>query len=163
MLFLVGAGFAMNQGMVESGLAAEIVDKFEKMKHWPIEATIAVIVVTAGILSQIFVSIAAVKTIMSFLLPLSTKFHVHPLRMCFPAALVASGAYLLPVSGASLALVTARGNIAPTKVLLIGLPPWIFAMIVTYIHSFWYRVVFHDYDLYPKGIRTILDAKNCTD
>lgn len=153
LVYLVGAGMAMNQGMKKSGLAKQICNTLENMKHWPYEAQIFIVILVSGLLSQVFVSIAATNTILSFLLPLSTKLTVHPLRFCLPVSLVATGAYLLPVSGASLGMVTALGNIRPQSVLLVGLFPWMLTIIFTYIHAIaWMRVVYPNHIYYPAGL-----------
>lgn len=166
LIFLVGAGYAMNHGMIKSGLAKIIDKRLNKLKDWPYEASVLIIIIGSAVLSQVFVSIAAINTIMSFLLPMTTKFTVHPLRLCLPASIVACGAYLLPVSGSSLGMVTALGNIKPGSIFIIGLLPWCMNMLFTYILAVaWMRVIFPEYDHYPDGLKANLTAydENITD
>lgn len=149
----------MNIGMKKSGLAKQIADIMANMKDWHYEAQILIIIVVSALMSQVFVSIAAVNTILSFLLPLTLKLKVHPLRLCLPSCLVAMGAYLLPVSGSSLALVTTIGNIKPSTVARVGLFPWTINLLFVYFHAIgWMRVVYYDYDLFPTGLEPNMEG-----
>lgn len=154
LIYLIGAGTALNEGMKTSGLDKQLSGMLSHIKSWPYEAQIIIIIMISAVMSQAFVSIVALNTLLTFLLPLSTKLTVHPLRICLPAGLVATGAYLLPVSGASIGMVTALGNIKSQDVLLFGLCPWLLTMFSVYIHSIsWMRVVYSDYVNYPPGLK----------
>lgn len=154
LIFLMGSGVAMNLGMKKSGLAEDICQVFECMKHWPYEAQILVIIFLTALLTQVFISNSSVGTMMSVLMPLSEKIDVHPFRLCLPSALTSAGAYLLPVSGASLGMVAALGRIKPQRISLVGLFPWALNIFYVYIHAIgWMRVVFPNYIHFPPGLR----------
>lgn len=158
LILLIGAGMAINHGMKKSGLAQQICDVFKSMENWPFEAQILVVIILTALFSQAFVSAAAVPTNMSILMPLAQNLDVHPLRLCLPSTLVASGAYLLPVSGSSLSMVSSLIRIKPQKLFVIGLFPWALNICYVYIHAIsWIRVIYPHYIRYPPGLKTNME------
>lgn len=154
LVFLIGSGFAINHGMLKSGLADLIINKLYNMRDWPYEATVVIVIFGTAVLTQILVSVACVTTVMAFLLPLSALFNMHPLRLCIPANVIATSAYLLPVSGATLAMVTALARIKPRDIFAMGCFPLSLSMLLAYIQAVgWIPIVYPELLHFPYGIK----------
>ncbi|MED6219498.1 hypothetical protein PIB30_036278 [Stylosanthes scabra] len=123
LILLLGAGFAIADGVQSSGLADVLSRALDFLEKTPYLAIVPVVTLISSIITEFIASNDATATL---LLPLmyhmARTMHVHPLILMVPGALATEFAFLLPTSTPSNVVGFATGHIDIIDMLKVGLP-----------------------------------------
>lgn len=143
-LLLIGAGFALAGGFRESGLdqalGRALGPLIEGRPAWQIVPVIVALVVFA---SEITSNTAIAVVLLPVLGSAAVAAGISPLLTMMPAAIAASGGFMLPVATPPNAIVFATGRVPPTTMARVGF--WmnllVIAIIVVVFFAFGTRVL----------------------
>ncbi|KAL1334520.1 tonoplast dicarboxylate transporter [Arachis ipaensis] len=123
LILLLGAGFAIADGVQSSGLADVLSRALDFLENTPYLAIVPAVTLISSIITEFIASNDATATL---LLPLmyhvARTMHVHPLILMVPGALATEFAFLLPTSTPSNVVGFATGHIDIIDMLKVGLP-----------------------------------------
>ncbi|GLU20567.1 hypothetical protein SLE2022_367580 [Rubroshorea leprosula] len=122
-ILLLGAGFAIADGVRTSGLAdvlSEAIDFLEQVPYLAIAP--AVCVISATITEFITSNNATTTLLIPLLIQIAQTMHVHPLFLMVPGAIGAQFAFLLPTATPSNTVGFATGHIEMLDMIKTGLP-----------------------------------------
>jgi len=108
-VFLFGGGFALAAGMEQSGLAAWFGQGLANLAGTPVWVIFPAACLLAVLLTEMTSNVATVLMIAPVLAEAAVEFGVHPYLLLFPATLMASFAFMLPVATPPNAVVFSSG------------------------------------------------------
>ncbi len=120
-LVLLGGGFSLAAAIRATGLAAWIGDQTAIIGVLPTLAVVAVSVLIVVYLTEINSNTATTATFVPILAAVAISLGENPLLLCFPAALAASAAFMLPVATAPNATVFASGHVPIASMVRAGM------------------------------------------
>jgi sodium-dependent dicarboxylate transporter 2/3/5 len=131
-LLLIGAGFALAGGIKESGLDRALGQALgpliEGRPAWQIVPVVVALIVFA---SEITSNTAIAVVLLPILGSAAVAAGISPLLTMMPAAIAASGGFMLPVSTPPNAIVFATGRVPPTAMARIGF--WMDLLVIAII------------------------------
>ena len=123
LILLLGAGFALADGVQSSGLAdvlSRALDFLEDAPYWAIAPAVSLI---SSIITEFITSNDATATlIVPLLYHIARTMHVHPLLLMVPGAIATEFAFWLPTSTPSNVVGFATGHIEIQDMLKVGVP-----------------------------------------
>ncbi|XP_057754732.1 tonoplast dicarboxylate transporter-like [Arachis stenosperma] len=123
LILLLGAGFALADGVQSSGLAdvfSRAIDFLEDAPFWAIAPAVSLI---SSIITEFITSNDATATlIVPLLYHIARTMHVHPLLLMVPGAIATEFAFWLPTSTPSNVVGFATGHIEIKDMLKLGVP-----------------------------------------
>ncbi|KAK4259109.1 hypothetical protein QN277_005476 [Acacia crassicarpa] len=123
LILLLGAGFALADGVQSSGLADVLSGMLSFLENAPYWAIAPLVSLTSSIVTEFITSNDATATLLIPLLyHIARTMHVHPLLMMVPGAMATEFAYWLPTSTPSNIVGFATGYIDIPDMLKIGIP-----------------------------------------
>ncbi|MCD7455872.1 hypothetical protein HAX54_029974 [Datura stramonium] len=122
-ILLLGAGFAIADGVRSSGLADVLSRALNFLENAPYLAIAPVVCLISGTLTEVITSNNATTTIMiPLLIEIAKTMHVHPLLLMIPGAIGAQFAFLLPTATPSNVVGFTTGHIEIKDMIQTGLP-----------------------------------------
>lgn len=122
-ILLLGAGFAIADGVRSSGLADVLSRALNFLENAPYLAIAPAVCLISGILTEFITSNNATTTIMiPLLIEIAKTMHIHPLLLMIPGAIGAQFAFLLPTSTPSNVVGFTTGHIHIKDMIKTGLP-----------------------------------------
>nr|AYM26550.1 tonoplast dicarboxylate transporter [Leucaena leucocephala] len=123
LILLLGAGFALADGVQSSGLADVLSGALNFLESAPFWAIAPLVSLTSSIITEFITSNDATATLLiPLLFHIARTMHVHPLLMMVPGAMATEFAYWLPTSTPSNVVGFATGYIEIQDMLKIGVP-----------------------------------------
>ncbi|KAK4369705.1 hypothetical protein RND71_009180 [Anisodus tanguticus] len=122
-ILLLGAGFAIADGVRSSGLADVLSRALDFLENAPYLAIAPAVCLISGTLTEFITSNNATATIMvPLLIEIAKNMRIHPLLLMIPGAIGAQFAFLLPTSTPSNVVGFATGHIDIRDMIQTGLP-----------------------------------------
>ncbi|XP_010270140.1 PREDICTED: tonoplast dicarboxylate transporter-like [Nelumbo nucifera] len=121
-ILLLGAGFAIANGVRTSGLADVLSAGLDFLEHAPYLAIAPAVRIISGIITEFTSNNATTTLLLPLLIQLADTMHVHPLLLMVPGAIGAQFAFLLPTSTPSNIVGFTTGHIDITDMIKTGLP-----------------------------------------
>ena len=131
-LVLFGGGLSLAAAIGRTGLGDWLGGQMESIAHWPLVLLVATIVALVILLTELTSNTATAATFLPVLGALALAIGQDPLVLAVPAALAASGAFMLPVATPPNAIVYGSGAIEITDMVRAGV--WInllFTVLIT--------------------------------
>ncbi|WJX27263.1 hypothetical protein P8452_16102 [Trifolium repens] len=123
LILLLGAGFAIADGVQSSGLADVLSKALEFLKDVPYLAIVPAVSILCSIITEIVTSNAATTTLLVPLLyHIAKTMNVHPLLLMIPGGIATEFAFWLPTSTPSNVVGFATGHIEIKDMLKVGVP-----------------------------------------
>jgi len=123
LILLLGAGFALADGVQSSGLADVLSKALDFLEDAPYLAIAPAVSLISSIITEFITSNDATATlIIPLLYHIARTMHVHPLLLMIPGAIATEFAFLLPTSTPSNVVGFATGHIEIQDTLKVGLP-----------------------------------------
>lgn len=122
-ILLLGAGFAIADGVRSSGLADVLSRALDFLENAPYLAIAPAVCLISGTLTEFITSNNATTTIIvPLLIEIAKTMHIHPLLLMIPGAIGAQYAFLLPTATPSNVVGFTTGHIEIKDMIKIGLP-----------------------------------------
>ncbi|KAH6787711.1 tonoplast dicarboxylate transporter [Perilla frutescens var. hirtella] len=121
-VLLLGAGFAIAEGVRTSGLAevlAEMLDFLEEVPYWAIAPSVGVV---SGLITEFTSNNATTTLVVPLLIQIAKIMHRHPLLLMVPGAIGAQFSYLLPTGTPSNIVGFSTGHIEIKDMFRTGTP-----------------------------------------
>ncbi|KAG8385832.1 hypothetical protein BUALT_Bualt03G0086200 [Buddleja alternifolia] len=121
-ILLLGAGFAIADGVRTSGLAdvlSEMLDFLEEVPHWAIAPAVSII---SGTITEFTSNNATTTLLVPLLIQIAQTMHVHPLLLMIPGAIGSQFSFLLPTGTPSNIVGFTTGHIDINDMLVTGTP-----------------------------------------
>ncbi|KAF4368751.1 hypothetical protein F8388_021363 [Cannabis sativa] len=121
-ILLLGAGFAIADGVKTSGLAeilSKALDFLEKAPYWGIAPAVCLI---SSLITEFMSNNATTTLVIPILIQIAKSMHVHPLLFMIPGSIGAQFSYLLPTSTPSNIVGFSTGHIEMVDMIKTGLP-----------------------------------------
>jgi sodium-dependent dicarboxylate transporter 2/3/5 len=131
-LILFGGGLSLAAAIGRTGLGDWLGGQMESIAHWPLVLLVATVVAFVILLTELTSNTATAATFLPVLGALALAIGQDPLVLAVPAALAASGAFMLPVATPPNAIVYGSGAIEITDMVRAGV--WInllFTILIT--------------------------------
>jgi len=123
LILLLGAGFALADGVQSSGLADVMSKALEFLKDVPYLAIVPAVSLLCSIITEFITSNDATATLLVPLLyHIAKTMHVHPLLLMIPGGIATEFAFWLPTSTTSNVVGFATGHIEIKDMLKVGVP-----------------------------------------
>jgi sodium-dependent dicarboxylate transporter 2/3/5 len=120
-VFLFGGGFALAGAIADTGLATWIGGRMSVLEGAPIVVLIPLTCLLAALLTETTSNIATVLMLSPVIAATAVEIGVHPYLLLFPAAIMASFAFMLPVATPPNAIVFSSGWITIRRMFRAGL------------------------------------------
>ena len=122
-VLLLGAGFAIAEGVKTSGLADELSKSLDFLNQTPYLAMTPCICIISGVMTELITSNNATTTLLvPLLIQIAQNINVHPLLLMVPGAIGAQFAFLLPTATPSNIVGFTTGHIEIVDMLKVGFP-----------------------------------------
>jgi sodium-dependent dicarboxylate transporter 2/3/5 len=131
-LVLFGGGLSLAAAIGSTGLGDWLGGRMETIAHWPLVLLVAAVVATVILLTELTSNTATAATFLPVLGAVALAIGQDPLVLAVPAALAASGAFMLPVATPPNAIVYGSGAVQMTDMVRAGV--WInllFTLLIT--------------------------------
>jgi len=131
-LVLFGGGLSLAAAIGTTGLGDWLGGRMEAIAHWPLVLLVAAVVATVILLTELTSNTATAATFLPVLGAVALAIGQDPLVLAVPAALAASGAFMLPVATPPNAIVYGSGSVEITDMVRAGV--WInflFTLLIT--------------------------------
>lgn len=123
LILLLGAGFALADGVQSSGLADVLSRALDFLQNVPYLAIVPVVTLLCSIITEFITSNDATATLLVPLLyHIAKTLHVHPLLLMIPGGISTEFAFWLPTSTPSNVVGFATGHIEIKDMLKVGVP-----------------------------------------
>lgn len=123
LILLLGAGFALADGVQSSGLADVMSKALEFLKDVPYLAIVPAVSLLCSIITEFITSNDATATLLVPLMyHIAINMHVHPLLLMIPGGIATEFAFWLPTSTPSNVVGFATGHIEIKDMLKVGVP-----------------------------------------
>ncbi|KAK7262101.1 hypothetical protein RJT34_29661 [Clitoria ternatea] len=123
LILLLGAGFALADGVQSSGLAGVLSRALDFLEDAPYMAIAPAVSLMSSIITEFITSNDATATlVIPLLYHIARTMHVHPLLLMVPGAVATEFAFLLPTSTPSNVVGFATGYIEIQDMLKVGVP-----------------------------------------
>ena len=119
-VILIGGGFAMAQGMENSGLSAWLGGKLHSLQGTPDILIVLGLALLLTFMSEIASNTATAQLALPIIAALSVTIGVHPLYLMAPATLAVSNGFMLPVATPPNAIAYSTGFVKMTDMLKTG-------------------------------------------
>ncbi|MCL7968740.1 MAG: DASS family sodium-coupled anion symporter [marine benthic group bacterium] len=142
-LVLFGGGLSLAAAIGRTGLGDWLGGRMETITHWPLVLLVAAVVATVILLTELTSNTATAATFLPVLGAVALAIGQDPLVLAVPAALAASGAFMLPVATPPNAIVYGSGAVEMTDMVRAGV--WInllFTLLITAASRVFVPVVF---------------------
>ncbi|MEJ2482625.1 MAG: DASS family sodium-coupled anion symporter [Gemmatimonadota bacterium] len=142
-LVLFGGGLSLAAAIERTGLGDWLGGRMESIAHWPLVLLVAAVVASIILLTELTSNTATAATFLPVLGAVALAIGQDPLVLAVPAALAASGAFMLPVATPPNAIVYASGAVEMTDMVRAGV--WInlvFTLLITAASRILVPVVF---------------------
>ncbi|GAB4830761.1 hypothetical protein Ancab_004794 [Ancistrocladus abbreviatus] len=121
-ILLLGAGFAIADGVRSSGLAdilSESLDFLKAVPYWAIAPAVCLI---SGTITEFTSNNATTTLVVPLLIQIAKTMHIHPILLMVPGAIGAQFAFLLPTGTPSNIVGFSTGHIEIKDMIKTGLP-----------------------------------------
>jgi sodium-dependent dicarboxylate transporter 2/3/5 len=129
-VFLFGGGFALAGAIADTGLATWIGSQMAVLEGAPIWVLIPLTCLLAALLTETTSNIATVLMLSPVIAATAVEIGVHPYLLLFPAAIMASFAFMLPVATPPNAIVFSSGWISIRQMFRAGLALDLMALVL---------------------------------
>ena len=129
-VFLFGGGFALAGAIADTGLAAWIGAQMGILKGAPIWVLIPLTCLLSALLTETTSNIATVLMLSPVIAATAIEIGVHPYLLLFPAAIMASFAFMLPVATPPNAIVFSSGWISIRRMFRAGFALDLLALLI---------------------------------
>lgn len=121
-VLLLGAGFAIAEGVRTSGLAdvlSKMLDFLEEAPYWAIAPAVCLV---GSIITEFTSNNSTTTLLIPLLIPIARTMHLHPLLLMVPGAIGAQFAYLLPTGTPSNIVGFTTGHLEINDMVVAGTP-----------------------------------------
>jgi len=129
-LLIFGGGFALAQGIQQSGFATWAAEGLVKLAQVPLPLLVFIIALSMGLLSGIASNTALATIAVPILGVTAQSVHIHPFLLMIPATIAVSAAFILPVSTPPNAIVFGSGYVTISQMARAGFALNILAAVV---------------------------------
>jgi len=129
-VLLLGAGFAIADGVRSSGLAIVLSRGLDFLQSAPFWGIVPMVCLIASIITEFTSNNSTTTLLIPLLIQLAQTMHVHPLLLMVPGAIGAQFSYLLPTGTPSNIVGFTTGHIEMKDMFKTGLPLKVFGIIV---------------------------------
>ncbi|XP_026673699.1 protein I'm not dead yet isoform X1 [Ceratina calcarata] len=130
LMFLLGGGFAISKGSVASGLARQVGEALMPLRHLPPFLILVIVSFFVGTITEFTSNVGIANITQPVIAQMCVAMNIHPMYLMYPAAIMCSYSFRLPVGTPPNAIITVAGNI-PTKWLMLGgCGPSVYALVV---------------------------------
>ncbi|KAJ7522732.1 hypothetical protein O6H91_18G024500 [Diphasiastrum complanatum] len=129
-VLLLGAGFALADGIVESGLSSWVTKHLEFLQSAPYLLMVPIVSLLVGITTEFTSNNSAATIFLPLLAEVSLSINMHPLFLMVPATISASYAFMLPISTPPDAVAYATGYLRMIDMIKTGFILKVFAMLL---------------------------------
>ncbi|KAK2585406.1 hypothetical protein KPH14_010078 [Odynerus spinipes] len=130
LMFLLGGGFAISKGSINSCLAKRVGQALVPLRFLPPVIIMAFVCLFVGVITEFTSNVGIANITLPVIAQMCVAMQLHPMYLMIPATLMCSFSFRLPVGTPPNALVTVAGHI-PTKWLIVGgCMPSIYSLIV---------------------------------
>ncbi len=135
-LLLVGGGLSLADAVARTGLAEWIAASLSGLSDWPVLVLLVAVTVLILLLTELTSNVATTATFLPLVSALAVSLGQDPMLLALPAALAASGAFMLPVATPPNAIVFGSGYLTIPQMVRAGIPLNLIsvAVIVTLVH-----------------------------
>lgn len=142
-VLLLGAGFAIADGVRSSGLATVLSRGLDFLASAPFWGIAPMVCLVASIITEFTSNNATTTLLVPLLIQIAQTMHVHPLLLMVPAAIGAQFAFLLPTGTPSNIVGFTTGHIEMKDMFKTGLPLKVFGItVLSFLMPTLGRVVF---------------------
>jgi solute carrier family 13 (sodium-dependent dicarboxylate transporter), member 2/3/5 len=127
-ILLFGGGFALANGFTSSGLTQYLASQFASLGSMPVLAAMLVACVTVALVTELVSNIAVVQMFLPVLAAWGVAQNINPLLLMFPATIMSSMAFLLPVGTPPNAIIFGSNRIRIGDMLRAGV--WVKLVVV---------------------------------
>jgi sodium-dependent dicarboxylate transporter 2/3/5 len=120
-LLLFGGGLSLAAAVADSGLAAWIAGSLGGLQDWPVMLLVLAVTVMILLLTELTSNIATTATFLPLVAALAISLGQNPMMLALPAALAASGAFMLPVATPPNAIVFGSGCLTIPQMVRAGI------------------------------------------
>ncbi|PON58768.1 Sodium/sulfate symporter [Trema orientale] len=121
-ILLLGAGFAIADGVRTSGLADILSKALDFLEETPYLAIAPAVCLISSIITEFTSNNATTTLVVPLLIQIAKSMHVHPLLLMVPGAIGAQFSFLLPTGTPSNIVGFATGHIEMSDMIKTGLP-----------------------------------------
>lgn len=121
-VLLLGAGFAIADGVRTSGLAQILSSYLDFLEKTPYLAIAPAVCLISGFLTEFTSNNATTTLVIPLLIQVAETMHIHPLFLMVPGSIGAQFAFLLPTSTPSNIVGFTTGRIEIKDMIKVGLP-----------------------------------------
>lgn len=121
-ILLLGAGFAIADGVRTSGLADDLSKALDFLEAAPHLAIAPIVCLISAIITEFTSNNATTTLVLPLLIQIAKTMHVHPLLLMVPGAIGAQFAFLLPTGTPSNIVGFTTGHIEIQDMIKTGLP-----------------------------------------
>ncbi|KAB1217403.1 Tonoplast dicarboxylate transporter [Morella rubra] len=123
LILLLGAGFAIADGVQSSGLTDMLSETLDFLVSVPYFAIAPAVCLISSVLTEFITSNNATTTlVVPLLIPIAKSMHLHPLLLMVPGAIGAQLAFLLPTATPSNVVGFATGHVEIQEMVKTGFP-----------------------------------------
>lgn len=121
-VLLLGAGFAIADGVRRSGLAQILSSYLDFLENIPYLAVAPAVCLISGFITEFTSNNATTTLVVPLLIQVAETMHMHPLILMIPGAIGAQFAFLLPTSTPSNIVGFSTGRIDIKDMIKVGIP-----------------------------------------
>ncbi|XP_025162254.1 protein I'm not dead yet-like [Harpegnathos saltator] len=161
LIFLLGGGFAISRGTVNSCLAKKVGESMLPLQHLPPIVILFLVCLLIGTITEFTSNVGIANITLPVIAQMCVVMKLHPMYLMVPATLMCSFSFRLPVGTPPNAIIATQGHI-PTKWLITGgFAPAIYSLIVQVIlFPTWGVYVFGISDFPEWAVPQMLNANN---
>ncbi|CAL7942745.1 unnamed protein product [Xylocopa violacea] len=149
LMFLLGGGFAISKGSVASGLARKVGEFLMPLRHLPPMLILFFVSVFTETITEFTSNVGIANITLPVIAQMCVAMEMHPLYLMYPAAIMCSYSFRLPVGTPPNAIITVVGRI-PTKWLMFGgCAPAVYSVVVQMIFFVTWGVFIWEIDEFP--------------
>ncbi|KAI3858888.1 hypothetical protein MKX03_006957 [Papaver bracteatum] len=121
-VLLLGAGFAIAEGVRRSGLAQILSSYLDFLENIPYLAVAPAVCLISGFITEFTSNNATTTLVVPLLIQVAETMHIHPLFLMVPGAIGAQFAFILPTSTPSNIVGFSTGRIDIKDMIKVGIP-----------------------------------------
>lgn len=142
-LLLFGGGFALAEGIQQTGLADYLAQSLKFISHFPLPLLLFIVCISITLLTELTSNTAVATTFLPVMATFAKLTGVHPLIIMLPATIAASCAFMLPVATPPNAIVFGTRYVSLKNMVSVGLALIFMSAITITIYFLFLNWIFH--------------------
>ena len=145
-ILLLGGGFAMANGFTASGLTQYLATQFAGLGSMPVLVAMLIACVTVALVTELVSNVAVVQIFVPVLAAWGVAQQINPLLLMFPATIMSSMAFLLPVGTPPNAVIFGSNRVRISEMVRGGAWVKLVVVLITLVVCLLLLPVFFDLD-----------------